>query len=89
MHRHGTAHPPVPPPPPNLRRPLRVPQILPRPQRLQNTWHWTAVRYRNTSAYDIVNALCMLRKFKQYLLVLGLKTLDILRTRRSQGDVNI
>ncbi len=59
---------------PHVRRPLRVPPIP--SSNFVSTWYWTAVRYRDTSACDVVNALCRLWKFKRYLLVLGLGSLE-------------
>ncbi|KAK0463868.1 uncharacterized protein EV420DRAFT_1476517 [Desarmillaria tabescens] len=38
----------------------------PPPSDFQNTWHLTAIRYRDTSAYDVVSALCMLWRFEAF-----------------------
>ncbi|KAK0451101.1 hypothetical protein EV421DRAFT_1777133 [Armillaria borealis] len=68
----------------------------PPPSDLQNTWHFTAVRYRDTSAVVAIHGLCMQHKFEGHLLMLSLGTLpkdkdwqDELSRIRSQGDVDI
>ncbi|SJL00626.1 uncharacterized protein ARMOST_03939 [Armillaria ostoyae] len=68
----------------------------PPPSDLQNTWHFTAVRYRDTSALAAIYGLCMQHKFEGHLLMLSLGTLpkdkdwqEELTRIRSQGDVDI
>ncbi len=68
----------------------------PPPSDLQNTSHFTAVYYRDTSALAVIHGLCMQHKFEAHLLILSLGTLpkdkdwqEELSRIRSQGDVDI